>query len=48
MGVPLLATIQYDPQLVEFDASGRPLAELPADSSTSIAVTEIAQRLFAH
>lgn len=48
MGIPLLATIQYDPQLVEFDATGRPLAELPADSLASVAVTEIAQRLFAH
>jgi CO dehydrogenase maturation factor len=47
LGVPLLATIPYDAQLVAFDASGRPLAELPADSPASIAVTEIAQRLLA-
>jgi len=47
MGVPLLAAIQYDSQLVELDASGRPLAELPDDSLASQAVTEIAQRLFA-
>ncbi len=32
MGVPLLAAVPYDPQLVEFDGEGRPLVELPADS----------------
>jgi CO dehydrogenase maturation factor len=47
LGIPLLATIPYDAQLVEFDARGRPLAELPADSPASVAVTEIARRLVA-
>ena len=32
MGVPLLAAVPYDPQLVEFDGAGRPLVELPADA----------------
>ncbi len=48
LGVPLLATIPYDAQLVEFDASGRPLAELPDDTPASIAVMEIARRLLRH
>lgn len=45
LGAPLLAMIPYDPQLVEFDANGRPLVELPADSLTSVAVAEIARQL---
>ncbi len=47
LGIPLLATIPYDAQLVEFDTSGRPLAELPSDSPASTAVTEMARRLLA-
>lgn len=46
LGVPLLATVPYDAQLVAFDSDGRPLAELPDDAPTSRAVSEIAQRLF--
>jgi len=45
MGVPLLAAVPYDPQLVEFDGEGRPLVELPADAAVSVAVEGIAERL---
>ena len=45
MGVPLLAMVPYDAQLVEFDGEGRPLVELPADAPVSRAVKEIAQTL---
>jgi len=45
MGPPLLATLPYDPLLVEFDAQGRPLVELPEDAPISRAVAEIAEVL---
>lgn len=45
MGVPLLAAVPYDPQLVEFDGAGRPLVELPADAAVSRAVEGIAKKL---
>ena len=45
MGVPLLAAVPYDPQLVEFDGEGRPLVELPVDAAVSVAVEGIAERL---
>ncbi len=45
LDVPLLAIVPYDAQLAEFDASGRPLAELPNDAPISQAVETIAQRL---
>jgi CO dehydrogenase maturation factor len=45
IGVPLLATVPYDPQLVDFDSSGRPLVELPGDAPVSRAVDEIARQL---
>ncbi len=45
MGIPLLAVVPYDPQLAEFDGSGRPLVELPADAPISRAVEGIAERL---
>jgi CO dehydrogenase nickel-insertion accessory protein CooC1 len=45
MGVPLLAAVPYDPQLVEFDGAGRPLVDLPADALVSVAVEEIAEKL---
>ncbi len=45
IGVPLLAVVPYDPQLVEFDGSGRPLIELPADAPVSLAVAGIARQL---
>ena len=47
MGVPLLAAVPYDPQLVEFDGEGRPLVELPADAAVSVAVEGIAEKLLA-
>ncbi len=45
MGIPLIATVPYDPQLVEFDGQGRPLVELPADAAVSVAVDGIAKKL---
>ena len=45
MGVPLLAAVPYDPQLVEFDGAGRPLVDLPADAAVSVAVEGIAGKL---
>jgi CO dehydrogenase maturation factor len=45
MGVPLLAKIPYDAQLVEFDSNGRPLVELDSRAPISQAVEQIAQRL---
>jgi CO dehydrogenase maturation factor len=45
MGVPLLAKIPYDAQLVEFDSNGRPLVELPNDAPISQAVAQIARQL---
>jgi CO dehydrogenase maturation factor len=47
MGIPLLATIPYDPQLAEFDGTGRPLVELPDDAVVSRAVEGIAEKLLA-
>jgi CO dehydrogenase maturation factor len=47
MGIPLLAAVPYDPQLVEFDGQGRPLVELPADAAISRAVVEMAGKLLA-
>lgn len=47
MGIPLLAVVPYDPQLAEFDGSGRPLVELPADALVSRAVEGVAERLLA-
>lgn len=45
MGVPLLATLPYDPLITEFDSHGRPLVELPADAAISRAVAEVAEKL---
>jgi CO dehydrogenase maturation factor len=47
IGIPLLATVPYDSQLVEFDGSGRPLVELPRDAPASRAVEGIARQLLA-
>ena len=47
LGVPLLATIQFDAQLADYDATGRPLAELPDEAPASVAVTAIARHLLA-
>ena len=45
IGIPVLALVPYDAQLVEFDGEGRPLVDLPADAPVSRAVDEIAQTL---
>lgn len=45
MGPPLLAVLPYDQLLVEFDAQGRPLVELPEDAPISRAVADLARRL---
>jgi CO dehydrogenase maturation factor len=45
IGIPVLALVPYDAQLVEFDGEGRPLVDLPADAPVSRAVNEIAQAL---
>ena len=45
MGIPVLALVPYDAQLVEFDSEGRPLVDLPANAPVSRAVNEIAQTL---
>ncbi len=47
-GIPLLAIVPYDQQLVEFDGDGRPLVELPSSAPISQAVAGIARRLFAN
>jgi CO dehydrogenase maturation factor len=45
LGPPLLATLPYDPLLVEYDAQGRPLVELPEDALMSRAVADVARQL---
>jgi len=45
MGVPLLATLPYDPLIAEYDSQGRALVELPDDALISRAVAEVAQQL---
>jgi CO dehydrogenase maturation factor len=39
LDVPLLGTIPEVPEIAEFDISGRPLIELPADSPACVAVS---------
>lgn len=45
MGVPLIATIQEEELVREFDGNGRPLIELPDSSSTVRKLDEIAESL---
>jgi CO dehydrogenase maturation factor len=45
IGVPLIATINEDPAVREFDSEGRPLLELPDDGPMVTAVAEIAARI---
>jgi CO dehydrogenase maturation factor len=45
MGVPLLATLPYDPLVAQYDSQGRALIELPEDAMLSRAVAEVASRL---
>jgi len=44
-GIPLLATINEDPTVREFDSEGRPLLELPDDGPMAGAVAAIAARI---
>jgi CO dehydrogenase maturation factor len=45
MGVPLLAVVPYDQQLVEFDGGGRPLVDLPPAAGISATVDRMAGQL---
>jgi len=45
IGIPLLATIDEDPAIREFDSEGRPLLELRDDGPMATAVAEIAGRI---
>ncbi len=43
LGLDVIGTVPYDPQLAEIDLQGRPLIELPANSTAVMAVAEIAE-----
>jgi CO dehydrogenase maturation factor len=44
-GIELLGTVPDDPAMAEFEFTGRPLVELPAETSVYQAVREIASRV---
>jgi CO dehydrogenase maturation factor len=44
-GLTLIGTVPNDPAMAEFEFSGRPLVELPADTSVYKAIQEIAQQV---
>jgi CO dehydrogenase maturation factor len=44
-GLELLGAVPEDPQLAEFEITGRPLAELPAETPVYRAVQELAARV---
>jgi CO dehydrogenase maturation factor len=44
-GLTLIGTAPNDPAMAEFEFSGRPLVELPADTAVYQAVSDIAQRI---
>jgi len=44
----LLSTVPEDPTMAEFEFTGQPLVELPAESPVYRAVREMAQRIFNH
>jgi CO dehydrogenase maturation factor len=46
LGVPLLGSIPADEELLDFDAAGRPLVELPDSSPVYGAVAEILKKAF--
>jgi CO dehydrogenase maturation factor len=46
LGVPLLGSIPADDELLDFDAAGRPLVELPDSSPVYGAVAEILKKAF--
>ncbi|MBN1978210.1 MAG: AAA family ATPase [Anaerolineae bacterium] len=45
-GLKLIGTVPEDPAMAEFEFSGRPLVELPADAAVYKAVNHIAQSIF--
>jgi CO dehydrogenase maturation factor len=45
IGIPLIGTIPEEEMVHEFDGNGRPLVELPDESSTVRALKEIADQL---
>jgi CO dehydrogenase maturation factor len=45
-GLELVGTVPEDPAMAEFEFSGRPLVELPADAAVYKAVNHIAQSIF--
>ena len=47
-GLRLLATIPADPTVAAFDALGRPLVELPAESPVVQAVAAIGAKVLEH
>ncbi|MBN1811819.1 MAG: AAA family ATPase [Anaerolineae bacterium] len=44
-GLALVGTVPNDPAMAEFEFSGRPLVELPADTAVYKAIREIAQKV---
>jgi len=47
-GLTLLGTTPEDPELAEFEFTGRPLVELPAEAAVYQAVRELGQKILAH
>jgi CO dehydrogenase maturation factor len=47
-GLDLLAVLPDDPLVAEFDAAGRPLAELPSDSTLSVALQPLVTTVMSH
>ena len=46
-GLDLLGSVPEDPAMAEFEFTGRPLVELPAETSVVRAVREMASRIVA-
>jgi len=47
-GLELVGTVPDDPTMAEFEFTGRPLVELPADTPVYRAVSQIAQQILEH
>ena len=47
-GLELLAVLPDDPQVAAFDAAGRPLVHLPADSAINAALQPVVETMLAH
>ena len=45
-GLELIGTVPEDPAMAEFEFTGRPLVELPAEVAVYRAVHEVARRIF--